>query len=56
MDISLSSDELRPLVQQVVAETLAIVESERAELPEAVMSEAEVARMLRVKPHVIGDG
>ena len=55
MNITFPSDELERVFERVVARTLALLEQQRAELPEEIMSEQEVARYLRVKPHVVRD-
>jgi hypothetical protein len=47
---------LRPLISEVVRETLAAVEAERAALPDRLaFSEAEAARLLGLLPHQLRD-
>jgi hypothetical protein len=54
LDIDL--DTLRPLVEAVVAETLARLEAQRQKLPGRLCySEEEAARLLGVKPNVLRD-
>lgn len=56
MKLELNSEELRPLIQAVVKETLTQVESDRAKLDDKLAySEQEAARMLGLDYHVLRD-
>lgn len=57
MNINVTPDDLRPLVETVVAETLAAFETTGATLSSGRMAytEAEAAQLLGVKRHVLRD-
>ena len=57
MKLQIEKDELRPLVQQIVAETLAAVARPRATLGDdrLAYSEPEAADLIGVKAHVLRD-
>lgn len=57
MNLHLEPDDLRPLVQQVIAETMAALERDKAVLsPQRLAyTEAEAARMLGLEPHQLRD-
>jgi excisionase family DNA binding protein len=48
---------LRPLVRQIVAEVVAQLEHDRAQIPDGPLaySEEEAARLLGLEPHVLRD-
>jgi hypothetical protein len=56
VNIQLDPDALRPLIQQVVAETVVQLEAERAQLNgRLAYSEPEAAALLGLEPHVLRD-
>jgi hypothetical protein len=56
LSLSLSAEALRPLVAEVVRETLAQLEQARAALPDRLaFGEAEAAALLGLAPHQLRD-
>lgn len=54
--LSIDKDALRPLVEEVVTQTVELVGSQRDLLgDQLVFTEPEAAALLRVKPHVLRD-
>jgi hypothetical protein len=51
------AEALRPLLREVVAEVLAQLEHDRAQIPDGPLaySEEEAARLLGLEPHVLRD-
>lgn len=56
LSLAVDPSALRPIIAAVVAETLAAVDTARAQLGDAIAySEPEAARLLRIAPHVLRD-
>jgi len=56
MKLQLEADDLRPLVQMIVAEVMEQREADRAKLDgRLAYTEQEAAALLGVQPHVLGD-
>jgi hypothetical protein len=56
VSLQLEAEALKPLIQQVVSEVLARLDSERAKLDgRLAYSEVEAAKMLGLEPHVLRD-
>lgn len=55
MTITLSADELRPLVRAIVAETLAAAAGVASDAGRLAFMEAEAAAAIGVRPHVLRD-
>jgi hypothetical protein len=56
LSLSLDVDALRPLIREIVVETVAQLETARATLPDRLAySEPEAARLLGLAPHVLRD-
>ena len=57
MNLRIDPDELRPLVQAVVEETLARIQADQSRLPSDRLAfpEAEAAALLGLKQHVLRD-
>ena len=57
MSITIDNDNLRPLIQSVVTETLAAAEQAQAKLPEERLAytESEAAALIGIASHVLRD-
>jgi hypothetical protein len=56
LSLSLDADALRPLIREVVGETLAALEQDRAKISDRLAySEAEAARLLGLHTHQLRD-
>ncbi|WP_373653381.1 helix-turn-helix domain-containing protein [Schlesneria sp. DSM 10557] len=56
LTVSLTQDDLRPLVASVVAETIAAIKADEAKLGDRLaFSEPEAARLIGLEPHQLRD-